>query len=123
MLKKELSPSRTAPLRREQQQQPSGSAVRLRVRKKKYPPGVVILNVYDVEGHPFHYSVAKLLSLGIHHSGVQVGPKEFSFTLEGIVVTDPTPSQAHCTLTSSYIQANHVSADVLHRALNRLHYE
>ncbi len=32
----------------------------------------ITLNVYDVVDHPFHYAVGKMLSCGIHHSGIQV---------------------------------------------------
>mmetsp|Transcript_6890 Transcript_6890/g.22283 ORF Transcript_6890/g.22283 Transcript_6890/m.22283 type:complete len:169 (-) Transcript_6890:626-1132(-) len=89
----------------------------------RFPPGVVILNVYDVEDHPFNYQLAKLLTLGIHHSGVQVGQKEFSFTLEGIVVTEPRPAMVRCRLTSCQVQSTHVSADVVHRSLSKLQHE
>ena len=45
----------------------------------------VRLNVYDVVDHPFNYKIGKWLSLGIHHSGIQIDEREFAFTLEGIV--------------------------------------
>ncbi|KAJ8604588.1 hypothetical protein CTAYLR_007637 [Chrysophaeum taylorii] len=89
----------------------------------KYPPGLVILNVYDVVDHPFHYEVAKMLTLGIHHTGVQVGNREFSFTLEGIVITEPRPPMVRCKLTSSEVQTRSASPETVQRALAKLQFE
>ena len=77
----------------------------------------------QVEGHPFHSAVGKWLTLGIHHSGVQIGNKEFSFTLEGIVITDPRPPMHRCRLTSSHVQATQIPGDLVLRALGRLQSE
>ena len=50
---------------------------------QKRDDSTITLNVYDVVDHPFHYAVGKMLSCGIHHSGIQVDEREFAFTLGG----------------------------------------
>lgn len=85
----------------------------------------VILNVYDVVDHPYNYSVGKMLSLGIHHTGVQVGSREYSFTLEGIVVTRPRTHTANntCRLTKSVVQGE-ASEEIVQRVLTtKLQFE
>ena len=54
-----------------------GSSAR---RPQKLPDATVVLNIYDVVEHPFAYSIGKWMTLGIHHTGIQVGMREFAFT-------------------------------------------
>lgn len=84
----------------------------------------VILNVYDVVDHPYHSSVGNMLSLGIHHTGVQVGSREYAFTLEGIVVTRPKKLIANnCRLTKSVVQGEASEEVVQHVLTSRLQHE
>ena len=79
----------------------------------------ITLNVYDVVDHPFHYAVGKMLSCGIHHSGIQVDEREFAFTLEGIVVTEPHKIP-RCSLTHRILLTRNASDGQVRDALSVL---
>jgi len=90
-----------------------------RTTKKKVPGSTILLNIYDVVEHPFNYQLAKYLSLGIHHTGIQIGMREFAFTLEGIVVTEPHRIP-RCELTHRVLLTKSATDDVVQRALRNL---
>ena len=79
----------------------------------------VRLNVYDVVDHPFNYKIGKWLSLGIHHSGIQIDEREFAFTLEGIVVTEPHRIP-RCVLTHQMVLTRTASHEMVRAALQVL---
>ena len=82
----------------------------------------MVLNIYDVVEHPFNYALAKYLTLGIHHTGVQVGSREFAFTLEGIVVTEPQRIP-RCKLTHRVVLTRKATEDLVQTALSALQTE
>mmetsp|Transcript_6066 Transcript_6066/g.15453 ORF Transcript_6066/g.15453 Transcript_6066/m.15453 type:complete len:254 (+) Transcript_6066:124-885(+) len=86
---------------------------------QKRDDSTITLNVYDVVDHPFHYAVGKWLSCGIHHSGIQVDEREFAFTLEGIVVTEPHKIP-RCRLTHQILLTRNASDSQVRDALSVL---
>ena len=86
---------------------------------QKRDDSTITLNVYDVVDHPFHYAVGKWLSCGIHHSGIQVDEREFAFTLEGIVVTEPHKIP-RCRLTHQILLTRNASDAQVRDALSVL---
>ena len=86
---------------------------------QKRDDATITLNVYDVVDHPFHYAVGKWLSCGIHHSGIQVDEREFAFTLEGIVVTEPHKIP-RCSLTHRILLTRTASDSQVRDALSVL---
>ena len=86
---------------------------------QKRDDSTITLNVYDVVDHPFHYAVGKWLSCGIHHSGIQVDEREFAFTLEGIVVTEPHKIP-RCSLTHRILLTRNASDSQVRDALSVL---
>ena len=86
---------------------------------QKRDDSTITLNVYDVVDHPFHYAVGKMLSCGIHHSGIQVDEREFAFTLEGIVVTEPHKIP-RCALTHQILLTRSASDSQVRDALSVL---
>lgn len=79
----------------------------------------IVVNIYDVVEHPFNYRLAKWMSLGIHHSGIQVGMREFAFTLEGIVVTEPHRIP-RCKLTQRVVLTHDATEPMLQGVLEKL---
>ena len=82
----------------------------------------ITLNVYDVVDHPFHYALGKWLSCGIHHSGIQVDGREFAFTLEGIVITEPHRIP-RCKLTHRILLTRNATDAMVQGALTKLQRE
>lgn len=83
------------------------------------PDSTILLNIYDVVEHPFNYRVAKWMSLGIHHSGIQIGMREFAFTVEGIVVTEPHQIP-RCKLTQKILLKQNATEALVLAILSRL---
>jgi len=96
-----------------------GRAFRRERPKEVIPGSTILLNIYDVVEHPFNYQVAKLLTLGIHHTGIQIGMREFAFTLEGIVVTEPHRIP-RCKLTHRLLVTSEATDEVITSALRKL---
>ncbi|KAJ1450152.1 hypothetical protein M885DRAFT_488966 [Pelagophyceae sp. CCMP2097] len=95
-----------------------------RAAREEVENRTIILNIYDVTQHPFSYAWAKALTLGIHHTGIQVGMREFAFTLEGacIVITEPH-KVPRCTLTHRTVLTRSANERMLHVALKKLSME
>jgi len=89
---------------------------------QKLPDATVVLNIYDVVEHPFAYSIGKWMTLGIHHTGIQVGMREFAFTLEGIVITEPHRIP-RCKLTHRILLTRNATDAMVQGALTKLQRE
>ena len=87
--------------------------------RKRNPESTILLNIYDVIEHPFNYQLAKILTLGIHHTGIQIGMREFAFTLEGIVVTEPHRIP-RCKLTHRVLLTSKATDELVKTALRNL---
>ncbi|EGB06122.1 hypothetical protein AURANDRAFT_65816 [Aureococcus anophagefferens] len=89
---------------------------------QRLPDATVVLNIYDVVEHPFAYSIGKWMTLGIHHTGIQVGMREFAFTLEGIVITEPHRIP-RCKLTHRILLTRNATDAMVQGALTKLQRE
>ena len=67
----------------------------------------------------FSYTLMKMATLGIHHTGIQIGMRELAFTLEGIVVTEPHKIP-RCKLTHRILLTRDATEAVVHAALAKL---
>ena len=107
--------SRSEDPRRSGERVRRGSSAR---NPQKLPDATVVLNIYDVVEHPFAYSIGKWMTLGIHHTGIQVGMREFAFTLEGIVITEPHRIP-RCKLTHRILLTRNATDAMVQGALTR----